>query len=176
MLKLIVFMGPSGVGKSKLQDELNANKIVTYTSREPRLGEVDGINYHFTNKESIINMYNNQELLEYSEYNGNYYGMSYESINRSLSSNKIFSIISDINGVKMLKDKYDSSIIVIGIYADKDQCIENLSKRKNDHNNLRIDNYDHEIEYLYKSSDIIINNNKVNWSKSIEIIKRFNPL
>lgn len=77
--KLIVITGPSGVGKGTLirlllQRHPQLRISVSATTREPRPGETDGIEYYFLNKRDFETAILNQELLEWAEYAGNYYG------------------------------------------------------------------------------------------------------
>ena len=77
--KLIVITGPSGVGKGTLvslllQRHPQLKLSISATTRQPRPGEVDGVNYFFLSKKDFETAILNQELLEWAEYAGNYYG------------------------------------------------------------------------------------------------------
>ena len=86
--QLIVLSGPSGVGKSTVIAELFAQRSniyfsVSYTTRQPRVGEQDGVNYNFVSREEFERMIADDELLEYAEYVDNYYGTSMKLIRKS---------------------------------------------------------------------------------------------
>lgn len=97
--RLFVVSGPSGAGKStvigKVMEKMpNLRFSVSATTRAPRPGEVDGVNYHFVDKTKFQNMLNNDELLEYVQYVGNYYGTPAEPVRNSLAEG--INIILDI--------------------------------------------------------------------------------
>lgn len=89
--QLIVLSGPSGVGKSTVISELlsardNIYFSVSFTTRAPRVGEADGINYNFVTRERFEAMIANDELLEHAEYVNHYYGTSLRLIQEKLDA------------------------------------------------------------------------------------------
>lgn len=83
--KLIVITGPSGVGKGTivnllLQRHAQLQVSISATTRQPRPGEVDGVDYCFLSKKDFETAILNQELLEWAEYAGNYYGTPKEKV------------------------------------------------------------------------------------------------
>ena len=77
--RLFVISGPSGAGKSTVISRVIAGRedlqfSVSATTRAPRKGEVDGVNYHFVDRERFEQMIKDGELLEYVEYVDSYYG------------------------------------------------------------------------------------------------------
>ncbi len=171
MFNIFVFMGPSGTGKSTLQKLLGYNSIVTWTSRLPRVGEVDGVHYHFANREEILNMYKEGLLLEYTEYNGNIYGMALKSIEELINTKSHASIVVDVNGAKKLKDRFPKSILIIGVIAPYEECKERLMDRGDKNVNQRLSTYTDEINSVVEVSDIIVNNSKANLEKVSSLMK-----
>lgn len=171
MINIIAFLGPSGSGKSTLQNVLGYNPIVTWTSRKPRPGEINGKHYHFANRDQILNMYKEGLLLEYTEYNGNLYGTGLNSIKKLIESNDYSSIVVDANGAKELKSRFPRSVLIVGVLAPYDECKDNLIERKDKNVSERLATYEDEINSVMELSDIIINNSKENWEKSTNIIK-----
>lgn len=170
MYNIIAFLGPSASGKTTLQKHLGFDKIVTYTTRLPREGEENGVAYHFTDKNTIIDMYEQGLLLEYTEYYGYYYGTDIKSIERTIIENKVASIVVDVHGAKVLKEKFLSNILIIGVDSTYEECRERLAERDDYNNDLRLKIYNEEHEGLTLWSDLIINNNMANWKKAFEIV------
>lgn len=104
MSKPVVFVGPSGIGKNTIINKLREMYpdrfaySVSHTSRAPREGEVDGVNYHFVDREKFEWMIQNNKLLEYAQVHGNYYGTSFESIREVERSGKICILDLNIDG------------------------------------------------------------------------------
>ena len=88
--KLLIISGFSGVGKgtvvNKLIDKYDDYTIsISATTRKPRVGEVDKVNYFFVSKEEFEDMIANNKLLEYAQYVDNYYGTPLEFVNEKLN-------------------------------------------------------------------------------------------
>lgn len=97
--QLIVLSGPSGVGKSTVVKQLmqkldNLRFSVSATTRSIRPGEVDGVNYYFVSKDRFQKMIDDGELLEYTNYVGNFYGTPEKPLNEMLKDG--FDILLDI--------------------------------------------------------------------------------
>lgn len=114
--KFIVVSGPSGVGKgticNRLMNELNAWYSVSYTSRAPREGEVDGVNYFFISKEEFEELIKKGEFLEYNLYNDNYYGTSKRMVLEKMDEGiNVFSEI-DVNGAHNIKKIFPDALLI----------------------------------------------------------------
>ena len=114
--KFIVISGPSGVGKgticNRLLGELNAWYSVSTTTRPPREGEVDGVNYFFVSKEEFEEKLKNGEFLEYNVYNNNYYGTSKKIVLDKMEKGiNVFSEI-DVNGAHNIKKIFPDALLI----------------------------------------------------------------
>ncbi|AOV08315.1 guanylate kinase [Sporosarcina ureilytica] len=91
---LIVLSGPSGVGKGTVRKELfsqpntNYEYSVSMTTRSPREGEVDGVDYFFKSREEFEALIEQDKLLEYAEYVGNYYGTPLDYVEATLEAGR----------------------------------------------------------------------------------------
>src|ERR1044071_9756365 len=90
---MLVVSSPSGAGKTTLTRNLleqkeNVGLSVSVTTRERRTSEIDGVHYHFISKRRFEAMRDSDELLEYAEVLGNYYGTPREVVEKTLASGK----------------------------------------------------------------------------------------
>ncbi|GAV28718.1 guanylate kinase [Pichia membranifaciens] len=106
----IVISGPSGTGKSTLLKRLMIEYPNTFgfsisnTTRSPRPGEKDAIDYYFVTVEKFKNMINNKEFIEWAQFSGNYYGTSIAAVKHVSDSLKRTCILDiDMQGVKSVK-------------------------------------------------------------------------
>lgn len=115
--KLIVISGASGCGKSTVLKEVmsrlpNLHFSVSATTRAQRPGEVDGVNYYFVDHEKFRSMIEKQELLEYAEYVGNYYGTPEAPLNQTLASGDDIILDIEVQGaLNVRKRRPDATLI-----------------------------------------------------------------
>ncbi len=114
---LIVVSGPSGVGKSTVIKQLlsgqkNLYFSVSFTTRDPRPGEENGANYHFVSKQEFERMIAEDEMLEYAEYVGNYYGTSRRVTEDHLRKGMDVLLDIEIQGATKVKEKYSDTIMI----------------------------------------------------------------
>lgn len=106
---VVVISGPSGVGKDTLIERMaemghNHHFTVTATTRDPRPGEKEGINHHFLDREDFINMIARDELLEWAEVYGNYYGVPRQQVRDALERGQHVLIRVDVQGARRLRN------------------------------------------------------------------------
>jgi guanylate kinase len=107
---ILVLSGPSGSGKSSLCKELFKSMDKYYfsistTTREPREGEVDGVDYFFVSKEQFKADIEKGYFLEWAEVHGNYYGTSMKPVLKALEDEKIVIFDIDVQGFDIIKEK-----------------------------------------------------------------------
>jgi len=114
---LIVVSGPSGTGKGTICQALLAEHpeilySISATTRQPRTGEVNGVNYWFTAKDDFKAMIENNELLEWAEVYGNYYGTPIAKIEAMLAGGKDVLLEIDTQGAMNVKQKFPQGVYI----------------------------------------------------------------
>jgi guanylate kinase len=124
-VKLFVFMGASGSGKSVIQHSLPIDFMTNCTTRKLRDGEIDGYHIKQVTEEEFLNLDSDGYFYETTHYAGNYYGTPKHKIDEMLNG-KPYHCTKDVNGVLELKNKLGSNAVVIYI---KPPSIIELQKR-----------------------------------------------
>ncbi len=114
---VFVVAGPSGSGKDTLFKELFKRKpeikfSISSITRPMRVGEVEGEKYNFISREKFLSMLQNDELLEYNEYIGNYYGTPKAPVIAAIEAGNDILIEVDVNGAKEICQKLPEAITV----------------------------------------------------------------
>ena len=108
---LFVVSAPAGCGKDTILEQLfkcteNVGYSVSATSRAPREGEVDGVHYHFRTREQFEQMIKNEEVLEYTEYCGNYYGTPRKAVEDMLSAGRDVILKIEVEGAMNIRRQF----------------------------------------------------------------------
>ncbi|PKM73881.1 MAG: guanylate kinase [Firmicutes bacterium HGW-Firmicutes-16] len=135
--KLIVVSGPSGAGKSTvisrvMEQDKSVVFSVSATTRKPREGERDGVDYFFIDSDSFKKMINNDELLEHAQYVENFYGTPKAPVQENL--NKGLSVLFDIEvqGAMQIKNICPEAILIFVIPSEFSQIEKRLHIRGTD--------------------------------------------
>lgn len=129
--KLIVFSGPSGVGKNALRKilfmdkSLNLEFSVSNTTRPIRENEEQGVDYNFCTKEEFAKMIQKDELIEYAVYVDNYYGTSKKQVEKMLNEGKNVFLEIEVQGALKVMDSFPKAVTIF----IAPPSIEELEKR-----------------------------------------------
>ena len=116
--KLIIFTGPSGVGKGTILTDFFKkvdNKIVysiSNTTRNPRDGEINGMHYFFITKEEFESLIKENSFLEYANYSGNYYGTSKKFVEEKLKEGKSVLLEIELQGALQVMKKCPDAVTI----------------------------------------------------------------
>lgn len=115
---LIILSGPSGVGKGTVRNlfvddsDLNIAFSISMTTRAMRPGERDGIDYHFVTRERFMEAIKNDELLEYAEFVGNYYGTPIAAVEELRNQGKNVLLEIEVQGAVQVKAKCPDALTI----------------------------------------------------------------
>ncbi|MCV3315095.1 guanylate kinase [Pediococcus ethanolidurans] len=115
---LIVLSGPSGVGKGTVRKAIfdqggnDFQYSISMTTRKPREGEVDGVDYYFVSKEEFEHNIETGQMLEYAKYVDNYYGTPLKYVNETLDRGKDVFLEIEVNGALQVRKKFPDGVFV----------------------------------------------------------------
>ncbi|WP_178896653.1 guanylate kinase [Bacillus altitudinis] len=115
---LIVLSGPSGVGKGTVRQAIFSQKdtkfeySISVTTRKPREGERNGVDYFFKTREEFEHMIENKKLLEWAEYVGNYYGTPVDYVEQTLSEGKDVFLEIEVQGALQVREAFPEGLFI----------------------------------------------------------------
>lgn len=176
--QLIVLSGPSGVGKSTVIAELFAQRSniyfsVSYTTRQPRVGEQDGVNYNFVSREEFERMIADDELLEYAEYVDNYYGTSMKLIQEKLDAGIDVLLDIEVQGAAKVRAQCPDALFIFIIPPSFEELSRRLHRRNTDSEEViagRLAKARQEFREIPKYDYLVINDKVANAVHEIEAI------
>ena len=168
MKNLIAISAPSGTGKSTLCEEIRIKNpeikfSISCTTRPRRDYEIDGINYYFLTDVEFMEKVKNNELLEYEEVHGYYYGTLSNALNNAISSKELMLFDVDVNGAMSIKKKYPNNTLTVFILPPSIEDLKvRLINRGTDSQeviNKRLERTNKEMKFKDKFDTFMINDN-----------------
>ncbi len=185
---LIVVSAPSGAGKTTLCNAIvkDFDRIafsVSYTTRRPREGEIEGVDYYFVDEKRFREMIQREEFAEWAMVHGNLYGTAKKTLNDLMERNIDVLLDIDVQGAKQIKALYPEAVLVFIMPPSFEELKERLFRRGAENLDLRLKRAFEEMREYSFYDYVIINDSlekAISDLKSIIISerlrsKRFDP-
>lgn len=129
---MVILIGESGSGKTTILNKLvekGFNKAINHTTRSPRENEENTKEYKFITKDEFNKMWNDGKLLQRAEFNGEYYGISTDSLRENVACISIVDSVKDIKDRAKELNMNNIKIITIYIYVSEEERIKRMKAR-----------------------------------------------
>ena len=130
---LVIISGPSGSGKTSICNELTkcprVKQSISYTTRKPRDGEKDGVDYCFVERSDFEKLVKEDKFIEHAEYCGHLYGTPVGPVREVADENKIFILAIDVIGAMQVMKKRPDAVYIF-IKAPDDKTLKQRLKRR----------------------------------------------
>lgn len=162
---VVILSGPSGVGKDTIIDTWRqknplVERVVAYTTRPPRDGEVDGKDYNFVNREDFLKMVDDGAFLEHKEVHGSYYATPLRDLQHMVNKGLIAVLKIDVQGALAAMQKVPDAITIFLMPPSQAELKHRLTERETDTESqieLRLKNAEWEISQADKYQNIVVN-------------------
>ncbi|MCR3906222.1 MAG: guanylate kinase [Tenericutes bacterium] len=178
---LVVISGPSGVGKGTVRRALfqmphhDLVYSVSMTTRPPRPGEVEGVDYYFVDKETFLQRIKENKFLEWAEFVGNYYGTPRDKVDEQLDKGKEVVLEIEVEGALQVRKQMKEAVFVFLVPPGKKALYERLVSRGTesiDLINKRMKKAESEFLLAHKYDYIVVNDEVNNAADRIMAIIR----
>ncbi|GAX90428.1 guanylate kinase [Effusibacillus lacus] len=162
---LVVLSGPSGAGKGTVCKALapvmpDMGYSISCTTRQPREGEVEGVNYFFKTREEFKRMMEQDELLEWAEVYGNYYGTPLHYVEEQIAMGKNVLLEIEMQGAMQVKKKYPNGVFIFLIPPSLEELKKRILGRGTETEesfNLRFGAAAGEMKYINEYDYVVVN-------------------
>jgi guanylate kinase len=174
---LIVLSGPSGVGKGTVRKEVFSQPDTAFeysisaTTRAPRDGEVHGVDYFFKTRDEFEQLIEEEKLLEYAEFVGNYYGTPVDYVQQTLDSGKDVFLEIEVQGARQVRKKFPDGLFIFLVPPSLSELKNRIVTRGTEsedviNNRMNAAREELEMMHLY---DYVVENDQVD--RAVERIK-----
>lgn len=179
---LIVFSGPSGVGKSTVRKhffakaDLNLVYSISMTTRLPREGERDGIDYFFVTKDQFMKAVERNELLEWAEFVGNLYGTPFAYVNQLRDEGKNVLLEIEVKGAEQVIHRIPDAVTIFLVPPSMQELENRIRGRRSEEENIiqqRLTKAQYEMQLQKKYRHVVVNKTVEETSEEIANIIRF---
>jgi len=134
---LVVFSGPSGSGKGTVLKEAfkkskNLELSVSVTTRKPRVGEIDGVDYIFYSEEQFKQLVSEDGFLEWAQFCGNYYGTPKARIEALLDDGKDVVLEIEVQGAMAIRENCPDAVLIFNLPPSQEELEKRLTGRNTD--------------------------------------------
>ena len=176
----VVVSAPSGAGKSTLEKELRRRRSdvlfsVSATTRRPRPGEVDGVNYHFVGRDEFERMMEEGELLEWAEVHGNYYGTPRRNLRDAEAAGKRLLLDIDVQGARQVRGALPEAVHVFVLPPSGTELARRLAGRGTEDTaklRRRLANARDEVREAERFDHVIVNDDLETAIRELDLVFR----
>ncbi len=161
---IMVVSGPAGSGKGTVCKMLYESgdfcRSVSRTTRAPRPGEVDGIDYSYISREEFLSLLAEGDFLEHNSYCGNFYGTPKSAAERIIASGKNILLEIDVNGARQVKEKCPEAVLVMLLppsFAEQERRLRHRGTETEEIIQKRLEQTREELKYLDLYDYIVYN-------------------
>ncbi|GGE65976.1 guanylate kinase [Priestia taiwanensis] len=169
---LIVLSGPSGVGKGTVrkalfsQEDIELQYSISMTTRQPREGEVDGVDYFFRSREKFEQLIKENRLLEWAEFVGNYYGTPVDYVRETIESGKDVLLEIEVQGAMQVKEVFPEGVFIFLVPPSLSELRSRIVGRGTEtedviHNRMQMAKEEIDLMDAY---DYVVENDKVEFA------------
>ena len=178
---LIVISGPSGVGKGTVRKALfdmknhNLDYSVSMTTRKPRVGEKEGVDYFFVSKDEFKQRINENKFLEYAEFVNEYYGTPLDKVEEKLELGKEVVLEIEVDGAMQVREKMPEAVFIFIVPPSREDLEKRLRNRGTENPDViaeRLKKAEREYKLAHMYDYIVVNDDVHNAADRILAIIR----
>lgn len=178
--KIFIYTGPDGSGRKTIGKMVatvfDMETVISYTTREPRHYEKDGVDYHFVDEKTFEEIEAKGDFIESVEIDGFHYGIREQDITEAFKNHNLIYVTLNPEGAEKLKQLYGDKVMRFFIYANRDTVYKRLKKRENDEKEIErlMSHYDETMKYKNQCEHVFENYDSPQVSYQIsEVIEEF---